>query len=203
VLLKGSQDMTDGQQVTAVPTKVQARDKVGNGENSKPSANLLTAANRVFVLLLAIGLSACTNAQPDAPSSSQVPTSALTTGEIYAPACRPEWCYRSLGEVRYAETLSQAGADLRYIDATENLKRVALEKYSDRPDAIIKLHAMKDAAHARMVVSGEAVQFEQQTSLSCVLQKLGSAIFNLSCDSSREGMVGDAAEYERLYESLP
>ena len=62
---------------------------------------------------------------------------------------------------------------------------------------------MKDAAHARMVVSGEAVQFEQQTSLSCVLQKLGSAIFNLSCDSSREGMVGDAAEYERLYESLP
>lgn len=54
-----------------------------------------------------------------------------------------------------------------------------------------------------MVVSGEAVQLDDRTTLGCILQKFGSAVINLACDSEREGMIGDADEYERLYESLP
>jgi hypothetical protein len=62
---------------------------------------------------------------------------------------------------------------------------------------------VKEPLDDGVVVIGEAVELEDRTTLGCVLQKFGSALINLACDSQREGMIGDADEYERVYNSLP
>ncbi len=147
-------------------------------------------------------ISACASAERGPAFRTAVP---MRTGpdSIYATACRPEWCYRDLGQVKSVEALSEAAIDRHHIDATERLKKLAAEEYGGEADAIIRLRATMDPLEGAVVVSGEAVRADRGKVLGCALQIFVSAVINLACDSQREGVIGDADEYERLYESLP
>ena len=161
----------------------------------------IRVAAQCFTVLLFVAVWACGSAQPQA--SGVAAMTALHARDIYTTACRPERCYRELGQVKYVEGVPEAENDLSHIGATEQLKTLAVEKYGGQADTIISLRAVKDPRVAGVIVSGEAVQFDQRATLSCIVQRFGSAAINLACDSQREGMIGDADEYERIYESLP
>jgi hypothetical protein len=163
------------------------------------------ARPHAFVLAVMIVLSACAQTiQPDAAYRSPAEARDQSVGQIYTTACRPEECYRRLGEVDYVESPDEAEADRHHISATQSLERIALEKYGEtQVDAVIGLRATKDNLGSQLIVSGDAVHIEYKSTIACIAQRIASAIVNVLCDSERKGMVGDAAEYERLIGSLP
>jgi hypothetical protein len=122
---------------------------------------------------------------------------------IDATVCRPTQCYLVLGDVNYVEPLSEASSDAYHVDTTEGLKKLALKRYGNEVDAIIELRATRDEHSSQTLLTGEAVQFVHRTGLSCFLEIAGSELLDIVCDSERQGMIGDAAEYERLNDSLP
>jgi hypothetical protein len=94
-------------------------------------------AAKCFTALVFVALWACGSAQPQATGMAAVTGS--DAGGIYTTACRPEWCYRALGRVKYVEALLEAENDLNHIGATEELKKLAVEEYGGQVNAIISL----------------------------------------------------------------
>lgn len=136
--------------------------------------SLLSRASATCLIpLVVLPLWSCASAEPETIRVTTVMTS--SPSGIYASACLPERCYRDLGHLKYAEGFGTAEIDVDHIDATEHLKRLAVEEYGGRVDAIISLKATKDPSEDAVLVSGEAVQFVHRSTFSCTLQRLASA----------------------------
>jgi hypothetical protein len=79
----------------------------------------------------------------------------VTTGDI--PKSKP---YKVLGDLKYSAPFSTVAIDTDQIEA--RLKAMALEKYPDDADAVIKANSEVDCSGPTMmvVVTGEVIQFD-------------------------------------------
>jgi hypothetical protein len=80
----------------------------------------------------------------------------VTTGE--PPAGKP---YTKLGELKYSEPFTPDAIDAAKMQ--DRLKSMALEKYPDTVDAVIKEDSEVSADGSTVTVSAEAIQYESST----------------------------------------
>ena len=80
----------------------------------------------------------------------------VTTGE--PPAGKP---YTKLGELKYTEPFTPDAIDASKMQ--DRLKAMALEKYPDTVDAVIKEDSEVSADGSTVTVSAEAIQYESST----------------------------------------
>ena len=80
----------------------------------------------------------------------------VTTGE--PPAGKP---YNKLGELKYSEPFTPDAIDAAKMQ--DRLKKMALEKYPDTVDAVIKEDSEVSADGSTETVSAEAIQYESST----------------------------------------
>lgn len=80
----------------------------------------------------------------------------VTTGE--PPAGKP---YTKLGELKYTEPFTPDAIDAAKMQ--DRLKKMALDKYPDTVDAVIKEDSEVSADGSTVTVSAEAIQYESST----------------------------------------
>jgi hypothetical protein len=80
----------------------------------------------------------------------------VTTGE--PPAGKP---YNKLGELKYSEPFTPDAIDAAKMQ--DRLKAMALQKYPDTVDAVIKEDSEVSADGSTVTVSAEAIQYESST----------------------------------------
>jgi len=80
----------------------------------------------------------------------------VTTGE--PPAGKP---YTKLGEIKYTEPFTPDAIDAAKMQ--DRLKSMALEKYPDTVDAVIKENSEVSPDGSTVTVSAEAIQYESST----------------------------------------
>jgi hypothetical protein len=80
----------------------------------------------------------------------------VTTGE--PPAGKP---YNKLGELKYTEPFTPDAIDAAKMQ--DRLKAMALQKYPDTVDAVIKEDSEVSADGSTVTVSAEAIQYESST----------------------------------------
>ena len=139
-----------------------------------------------FVALVAVLTSACATAQPpDAGRALEAQTASHPAGHIFVTAATlNEECYKEVGEVNYVEPFDQAATDPDYSEVAVKLRQIAQQKYPEQVDAIIGVHGTSNELGTEVLVSGLAVQVEDQTSVGCTLQKtMGTAAGNFATNS--------------------
>ena len=119
----------------------------------------------VLVALLATTLSGCATLLADRKAQEQKQVEAVhridtahvfvTSGDL--PKSKP---YKVLGDLKYSEPFSTVAIDTAEIES--RLKAMALEKYHDDADAVIKANGDVDCSGEAVTVNvtGEVIQFE-------------------------------------------
>ncbi|HEY2523754.1 MAG TPA: hypothetical protein VGI29_01765 [Candidatus Binataceae bacterium] len=147
------------------------------------------------IAIVAVLLSACATAKPPeaapAPAAQSASATAghTSTEHIYVTEDSLDTaCYRETGEISYVEPFALAATDPDHLQMADGLRQAAAEKYPNRVDAIINVHAEDHDVGSEVQVTGEAVQLEPTNKLGCKLpDTIAAAILNLATSSKPRG----------------
>jgi hypothetical protein len=174
----------------------QARGRGGLTGGSAAMGTIRVARYIGSVAIMAILFSACATAAPPEPAPSTPPApaaaaqSAPRSGEhIYVTGDTLDTaCYKEVGEVSYVEPFSAAVTDPDNLGVADQLRKLAVDKYPDRVDAIINVHSEDHDIGSEVLVSGEAVQIEPPSKIDCKLpEKLAAAFANFATGAKTRG----------------
>jgi hypothetical protein len=152
------------------------------------------------VAILAGLLSACATAKPpEATIPKPAPSASRSAGHIYVTADTLDTaCYQKIGEVSYVEPFSAAATDPELLGVADELRKVAVEKYPNRIDAIINVHAEDHDIGSEVLVSGDAVQLAPPSTIDCKLpDKIAAAFANFATSSQSRGLRRGATSGSR------
>jgi len=141
----------------------------------------------IIAILLAIGaLAGCSARQ--AP-----PRIANPNRYVYVTAADlPGQCYRYLGSVAFEEPFAAAATDQDASNMAAALRKVAVSKYPNEVDAIIKVHPEQNDAGTTVKVSGDAVELVNHPTLACALRDL-PPIIDSGAAAANAGIIGTIA----------
>jgi hypothetical protein len=147
-------------------------DGMSNGQLATVDYNRIIGDRRImlstkFIPLIALGLavglagcSAMEAARQEQEKKQQEFVTRVDTAHVWVttegpPSGKP---YHELGELSYSEPFSPDAIDESKI--TEKLKKMALDKWPDSIDAIVKVNQDVSADGSTVKVTGEAIQYE-------------------------------------------
>jgi hypothetical protein len=137
-----------------------------------PVETIRAAAYAASVAAMALLLSACAAATPQAASASAATRTPRAAEHIYVTeGSLNTACYQEVGEVGYVESFAAAVTDPEHIVMADTLRKAAVRKYPNRVDAIINVHTQDHDIGSEVLVSGEAVQLESPDKIDCKLPK--------------------------------
>jgi hypothetical protein len=143
------------------------------------------------IAITACLLSACTTAKtPDAARAPAPQSASRTAGHIYVTEQSLDTaCYQEVGEVSYVEPFAAAATDPEHLQMADELRQAAVEKYPNRVDAIINVHADDHNIGSDVLVSGEAVQLEPPSKVDCKLSDtIAAALVNFATGTKSRGL---------------
>ena len=148
------------------------------------------------IAIMAVLLSACATAKPpEAAPAAAAQSASRPAGHIYVTEQSLNTaCYQEVGEVNYVEPFAAAATDPEHLEMADELRKAAVEKYPNRVDAIINVHADDHNIGSDVLVSGEAVQLEPPSKLDCKLpDTMAAALVNFATGTKARGMRRGAA----------
>jgi len=149
------------------------------------------AGHTGLIAIMAVLLSACATAKPpEAAPAAAAQSASRPTGHIYVTEQSLDTaCYQEVGEVNYVEPFAAAATDPEHLQMADELRKAAVEKYPNRVDAIINVHADDHNIGSDVLVSGEAVQLEPPSKLDCKLpDTLAAALVNFATGTKARGL---------------
>jgi hypothetical protein len=155
---------------------------------------MLTMRVAGYIGLIAIisgVLSACATAKSPEAAPAPSPLSASRPAEhIYVTEQSLDTaCYQEIGQVSYVEPFAAAATDPEHLQMADELRKAAVEKYPNRVDAIINVHADDHNIGSDVLVSGEAVQLEPPSKVDCKLpDTIAAALVGFATGAKAQGM---------------
>jgi hypothetical protein len=143
------------------------------------------------IAIMAVFISACATAKPPEAAPAAAAQSEYRPAEhIYVTEQSLDTaCYREVGEVNYVEPFAAAATDPEHLEMADELRKAAVEKYPNRVDAIINVHADDHNIGSDVLVSGEAVQLEPPSKLDCKLpDTMAAALVNFATGTKSRGL---------------
>jgi len=143
------------------------------------------------IAITACLLSACATAKPpEAAPAAAVQSASRPAGHIYVTEQSLDTaCYQEIGEVSYVEPFAAAATDPEHLQMADELRQAAAEKYPNRVDAIINVHADDHNIGSDVLVSGEAVQLEPPSKVDCKLpDTIAAALVNFATGTKSRGL---------------
>jgi hypothetical protein len=104
----------------------------------------------------------------------------------------PGACYEDLGSVNFTEPYSDAAIDPDSSNAADHLRKLALQRYPNRVDAVIGFNSKQNDVGTFVTVRGEAVELHKDETVACVMRKVPGAL-NTVAATAAGGMVGTLA----------
>ena len=147
------------------------------------------------IAITAVLLSACATAKPpEAVPAPAAQSASRPAGHIYVTEQSLDTaCYQEVGGVSYVEPFAAAATDPEHLQMADQLRKAAVEKYPNRVDAIINVHADDHDIGSDVLVSGEAVKIERPSKLDCKLpDKITAALINFATGSKPRAMFRGA-----------
>jgi hypothetical protein len=144
-----------------------------------------------LIAIIAVLLSACATAKPpEAAPAAAARSASRPAGHIYVTEQSLDTaCYQEVGEVNYVEPFAAAATDPEHLQMADELRKAAVEKYPNRVDAIINVHADDHNIGSDVLVSGEAVQLEPPSKLDCKLpDTMAAALVNFATGTKSRGL---------------
>jgi hypothetical protein len=92
----------------------------------------------------------------------------------------PDECYRDLGGVKLTRPYGEAVVDPDNFQMRKELRAAALSKYPDDVDAVIEVKSQQNDVGTQVIVTGEAVRLENQTTTHCAVQGVEHAVDEMS-----------------------
>jgi hypothetical protein len=143
------------------------------------------------IAITAVLLSACATAKP--PEAAPAPAAQIASrpaGHIYVTEQSLDTaCYQEVGEVSYVEPFAAAATDPEHLQMADQLRTAAVEKYPNRIDAIINVHADDHDIGSDVLVSGEAVQLAPPSKVDCKLpDTIAAALVNFATGAKSRGL---------------
>jgi hypothetical protein len=122
---------------------------------------------RLLGLLIILTIASCT--PPSVSKLAQMPNRHfyITSG-----ADIPGQCYHILGEVQFQEAYADAVVDTNGSIMRRRIKEAAEAKYPNKVGGVVDLHSRQNVIGTTVTVSGEAVELDNQPSITCALQKI-------------------------------
>ncbi len=143
------------------------------------------------IAIMAVLLSACATAKPpEAAPAAAAQSASRPAGHIYVTEQSLDTaCYQEVGEVNSVEPFAAAATDPEHLQMADELRKAAVEKYPNRVDAIINVHADDHNIGSDVLVSGEAVQLEPPSKLDCKLpDTMAAALVNFATGTKSRGL---------------
>ena len=143
------------------------------------------------IAITAVLLSACATAKP--PEAAPAPAAQIASrpaGHIYVTEQSLDTaCYQEVGGVSYVEPFAAAATDPEHLQMADQLRKAAVEKYPNRVDAIINVHADDHDIGSDVLVSGEAVQLAPPSKVDCKLpDTIAAALVNFATGAKSRGL---------------
>ena len=139
----------------------------------------------------AVLLSACATAKPpEAVPAPAAQSASRPAGHIYVTEQSLDTaCYQEVGGVSYVEPFAAAATDPEHLQMADQLRKAAVEKYPNRVDAIINVHADDHDIGSDVLVSGEAVQLAPPSKVDCKLpDTIAAALVNFATGAKSRGL---------------
>ncbi|MGA8059154.1 MAG: hypothetical protein WB999_12990 [Candidatus Binataceae bacterium] len=143
------------------------------------------------IAITAVLLSACATAKPpEAAPAPAAQTASRPAGHIYVTEQSLDTaCYQEVGGVSYVEPFAAAATDPEHLQMADQLRKAAVEKYPNRVDAIINVHADDHDIGSDVLVSGEAVQLAPPSKVDCKLpDTIAAALVNFATGAKSRGL---------------
>lgn len=156
---------------------------------------------RFVLVALATTMLGCAARSPQAQQQSaqahQAPQAAQQTRSpnrfIYVTGQGlPGACYEDLGKLKFTEPYTDLAIDPNLSNAAERLRKLALERYPDRVDAVIGVRSQENEVGTFVTITGEAVELHKGETVTCVMRKVPGAM-NTMAATAAGGMVGTLA----------
>jgi hypothetical protein len=150
--------------------------------------------------VMALGCAACSSqAQQQATQSSETQQMGLQQPArepnrfIYVTGQGlPGACYEDLGSVKFTEPYTDLAIDPDLSNAAERLRKLALQHYPDRVDAVIGVRSKENEVGTFVTITGEAVELHKGETVTCVMRKVPGAL-NAAAATAAGGIVGTLA----------
>jgi hypothetical protein len=121
------------------------------------------------------------------------PRTANPNRYIYVTAeTMPGQCYRDLGTLEFEESFADSTIDPDGSNMAKKLRALAFAKYPNDVDAVINLHPEDNEAGTTVRVTGEAVEIEDHTTVTCALRD-APAVLDSAAASAAGGIAGTVA----------
>ena len=104
----------------------------------------------------------------------------------------PGACYEDLGSVTLTEPYTDAAIDPDSSNAAARLRKLALQRYPNRVDAVIGVRSKENDVGTFVTITGEAVELHKGETVTCVMRKVPGAL-NTVAATAAGGMVGTLA----------
>lgn len=143
------------------------------------------------IAITAVLLSACATAKPpEAVPAPAAQSASRPAGHIYVTEQSLDTaCYQEVGGVSYVEPFAAAATDPEHLQMADQLRKAAVEKYPNRVDAIINVHADDHDIGSDVLVSGEAVQLAPPSKVDCKLpDTIAAALVNFATGAKSRGL---------------
>lgn len=104
----------------------------------------------------------------------------------------PGACYEDLGKLKFTEPYTDAAIDPDSSNAAKRLRKLALERYPNRVDAVIGVRSKENDVGTFVTITGEAVELHKSETVTCVMRKVPGAL-DTAAATAAGGMVGTLA----------
>jgi hypothetical protein len=101
----------------------------------------------------------------------------------------PGQCYQDLGTIEFEEPFAETIIDPDGANMARTMRARATAKYPRDVDAVINLRSEQNDAGTAVRVSGEAVEMEDRTTVTCALREVPS-VMDSSAAAAGAGVVG-------------
>jgi len=149
----------------------------------------LSLPARILLLATAVAVCSCSAQRP--PEAAPAPARAsdrfiyVSAGEV------PSVCYHDLGGVSFTEPFTSAAMDGDGVQMATKLRALAIEKYPDEADAVIKVQTQQNDVGTIVTVNGEVVQLQQGHTVECAMRK-APGVLDRAAAVAAGGMFGAA-----------
>jgi len=128
----------------------------------------------------------------EAPAQATAPSRAPDRFIYVAAGDVPSVCYHDLGSVGFQEPFTDAAMDGDNVRMANKLRELAILKYPDTADAVIKVRSEQNAVGTIVTVTGEVVELHQgQHTVECAMRK-APGVINTAAAVAAGGLFGAA-----------
>ncbi len=150
----------------------------------------IVAPLRLLFLATAVMACACSAQQPSA--APQVPARAPDRFIYVSAQDVPSECYHDLGSVTFTEPFTDAAMDNDGVQMATKLRALAMEKYPDEADAVIKVQTEQNIVGTIVTVTGEVVELHQGQTVECAMRK-APGVLDRAAAVAAGGLLGGVA----------